>query len=89
MRPKQLSVAATGFTSYIFGGRGVGGRRATSFSVLYNGQLSAHVRGFKDGACFCHCAYVLRIARNSGFLWVVRRKQNLASALGIEEENWG
>ena len=26
---------------------------------------------FKDGAYFCYCAYVLRISRYSGFLWVV------------------
>ena len=26
---------------------------------------------FKDGAYFCHCAYVLHISRYSGFLWVV------------------
>ena len=26
---------------------------------------------FKDGAYYCYCAYVLRIARYSGFLWVV------------------
>ena len=25
---------------------------------------------FKDGAYFCYCAYVLRISRYSGFLWV-------------------
>ena len=25
----------------------------------------------KDGAYFCNCAYVLRISRYSGFLWVV------------------
>ena len=26
---------------------------------------------FKDSAYYCYCAYVLRIARYSGFLWVV------------------
>ena len=26
---------------------------------------------FKDGAYFCYCAYVLRIWRYSGFLWLV------------------
>ena len=25
----------------------------------------------KDGAYYCYCAYVLRIARYSGFLWMV------------------
>ena len=25
----------------------------------------------KDGAYYCYCAYVLRISRCSGFLWVV------------------
>ena len=28
-------------------------------------------RGLKDGAYYCYCAYVLRIARYSGFLWVM------------------
>ena len=28
--------------------------------------------GLKDGAYFCYCAYVLRILRHLGFLWVVR-----------------
>ena len=26
---------------------------------------------FKDGAYYCNCAYILRISRYSGFLWVV------------------
>ena len=26
---------------------------------------------FKDGAYFCYCAYILRISRYSGFLWMV------------------
>ena len=58
----------------------------------------------KDGAYFCYCAYVLRISRYSDFLWVVPtnytgiffarfktlvRKQNSASAAGIQKENWG
>ena len=25
----------------------------------------------KDGAYYCYCAYLLRISRYSGFLWVV------------------
>ena len=25
----------------------------------------------KDGAYYCYCAYVMRISRYSGFLWVV------------------
>ena len=29
------------------------------------------VKDFKDGAYYCYCAYVLRIAKYSGFLWVV------------------
>ena len=29
------------------------------------------VGSLKDGAYFCYCAYVLRISRYSGFLWVV------------------
>ena len=55
----------------------------------------------KDGAYYCYCAYVLRISRYSDFVWVVQsrdicarfntmqRKQNLASAFGIQKENWG
>ena len=56
----------------------------------------------KDKDYFCYCAYILRISRYSGFLWVaptntevfmrslkLRRKQNLASAFGIQKENWG
>ena len=59
-------------------------------------------KSFKNGDYFCHCAYVLRLLRNSSFLWLVpayrdifsrfktiRRKQNLSSALGIPKENWG
>ena len=57
----------------------------------------------KERAYFCHCTYVLRISSKSGFLWVVptqtgillrglrlRRKQlqNLASAFGIQNENF-
>ena len=57
---------------------------------------------FKDGAYYCYCAYVLRISRHSDFLSTVLfntgiflrglklpRKQNLASALGIQKEFWG
>ena len=33
-----------------------------------NGEYSTC---FKDGACYCYCAYVLRISRYLGFLWVV------------------
>ena len=32
------------------------------------------LRLFKDGAYFCYCAYVMRISRYSGFLWVVPTK---------------
>ena len=65
-------------------------------------MLSSLALKVKDGAYYCYCAYVLRISRHSGFLWVVptntgiflrglkpQRKQNLASALGIPKENWG
>ena len=31
----------------------------------------------KDGAYFCSCAYVLRISRYSGFLWVVPTNTNM------------
>ena len=30
-----------------------------------------HLNYVKDGAYFCYYAYVLRISRYSGFLWVV------------------
>ena len=37
----------------------------------WGGILSIQLFRFKDGAYYCYCAYVLRIARYSGFLWVV------------------
>ena len=56
-------------------------------STKKNGDVLAHVESFchlefdwvnafhvgekNDGAYFCYCAYVLRISRYSGFLWVV------------------
>ena len=48
----------------------------------------------KDSAYFCYCGYVLRIWRDSCFLWVQVPTntgvflQNLASAFGIQKENW-
>ena len=33
--------------------------------------FATHGSGLKDGAYYCYCAYVLRISRYSGFLWVV------------------
>ena len=60
--------------------------------------------GFKDGAYYCYCTYILCISWYSGFLLVVATntgiffaqfktiwgKQNLASSgFGIQEENWG
>ena len=41
-----------------------------SFTCL---MLNVHCtcNQLKDGAYYCYCAYVLRIARYSGFLWVV------------------
>ena len=32
---------------------------------------SGEFQCIKDGAFFCYCAYVLRISRYSGFLWMV------------------
>ena len=32
---------------------------------------SLNLSSIKDGAYYCYCAYVLHIARYSGFLWVV------------------
>ena len=57
----------------------------------------------KDGVYFCYWAYFLCISRYSGFLCVVptntgiffarfytlQKKQNLASTLGIQKQNWG
>ena len=40
-----------------------------STALVVTSIPSTHV--FKDGAYYCYCAYVLRIARYSGFLWVV------------------
>ena len=31
----------------------------------------SYMYNVKDGAYYCYCAYVLRISRYSGFLWVV------------------
>ena len=33
--------------------------------------VQAGFDSFKDGAYYCYCAYVLRISRYSGLLWVV------------------
>ena len=59
---------------------------------------------FNYSAYFCYCADVLRISRYSGFLWVVstntgifllgvklygESRTDLASAFGIQKENWG
>ena len=44
------------------------------FRVLRNARpesVKHNIRELKDGAYYCYCAYVLRIARYSGFLWVV------------------
>ena len=35
------------------------------------GELAAYLLYIKDGAYFCYCAYVLRVSRYPGFLWVV------------------
>ena len=40
----------------------------TSLARQSSDSLSLSI---KDGAYFCYCAYVLRISRYSGFLWVV------------------
>ena len=39
-------------------------------SCLFKSSRS-WAESIKDGAYYCYCAYVLRIARYSGFLWVV------------------
>ena len=47
---------------------------------------------FKDGAYYYYCAYGLRISRYRDIfarLKTMRKKQNLASALGIQKEKWG
>ena len=33
--------------------------------------LNEKLLGLKDGANYSYCAYVLRVSRYSGFLWVV------------------
>ena len=74
-------------------------------SIFSNNWLSWTWMLVKDIAYYCYCSYVLRISTNWGFLLVVltntvyrgifspfktmRRKENLASALGIQKENWG
>ena len=39
-------------------------------TILFSLDNHSHIL-IKDGAYFCYCAYVLRIMRYSGFLWVV------------------
>ena len=39
------------------------------FWVTFSSSLPSSL--LKDGAYYCYCAYVLRIARYSGFLWVM------------------
>ena len=41
-----------------------------SKSLTMNWETTCDIP-FKDGAYYCYCAYVLRIWRYSGFLWVV------------------
>ena len=77
------------------------GHLVSSVSLLFL-PYSSKISQINDCAFFCYCAYRLRISRYLGFLWVVlliqgyfarfktrRRKQNLASALSIQKENWG
>ena len=49
--------------------------RSESHLLQDSFRLDSHQEGFhyrlKDGAYYCYCAYVLRISRYSGFLWVV------------------
>ena len=52
------------------------GKRTSSKKKLLTDLLTDVIGGklwkrLKDGAYFCYCAYVLRISRYSGFLWVV------------------
>ena len=77
-------------------------RRYTPTIVRNNWRTTNKTFLVMDSDYFCYCAYVLCISRYSGFLWVVptkhgdifarfktmRRKQNLATALGIQKENW-
>ena len=59
-------------------------------------EIIAYTNSSNYSSITCYCAYVLRISRYSGFLWdifarfkTVRRKQNLASALGIQKKFGG
>ena len=38
-------------------------------------------RIIKDGAYFCYCAYVLRISKYSGFLWVMPTNKGIFCAV--------
>ena len=49
----------------------VGGRDGALVRALTFLTLQVRFNFVKDGANFCYCAYVLRILRFSGFLWVV------------------
>ena len=50
---------------FIWVGKGGGGG-----GVQNNPSKYGKLRLFKDSAYNCYCAYALRIARCSGFLWV-------------------
>ena len=55
------------------------GSKPSSITVLFlrkeffeRMKRSSHLSGqVKDGVYYCYCPYVLRISRNSNFLWVV------------------
>ena len=49
----------------------VGGKDGAVVRALTFLTLQVRFNFVKDGANFCYCAYILRILRFSGFLWVV------------------
>ena len=52
--------------------------RATNFTEKVRDLLNSNKRcGFKDGAHYCYCAYVLRISKHSGFPWVMLANKRL------------
>ena len=66
----SLSIIFVGLNS----ARNLSPKFTTESVVSDSGADSSYAAGFlviKDGAYYCYCAYVLRISRYSGFLWVV------------------
>ena len=58
-----------GSINIVKGKRGKFIRGFKCLQAIVDSELVA-LQYIKDGAYYCYCAYILRIARYSGFLWV-------------------